>query len=130
MLGYGRLHEAPARTDYLVLACPLTDVTEGLVGPAEFATLPPSDIVVNVARGPVVDTDALVSALRTESIRGAALGVTDPEPLPDDRPLWRIDDCLVTPHVGGHTPTTGSGWPPSLPTTSPRWPATARSGAS
>jgi Phosphoglycerate dehydrogenase and related dehydrogenases len=104
VLGYDHLHEALSRTDYLVLACPLTDVTTGLLGPAEFATLPPSAVVVNVARGAVLDTDALVAALRTESIRGAAVDVTDPEPLPADHPLWDIDDCLVTPHVGGHTP--------------------------
>jgi len=98
------LHDAYARTDYLVLACPLTDETRGLIDAAAFATLPPEAVLVNVARGPIVDTAALVDALRAESIRGAALDVTDPEPLPADHQLWTLENCLVTPHMGGHTP--------------------------
>ena len=98
------VHEAFARSEYVVLACPLTDLTRGLVGEAELATLPPDAVVVNAARGEVVDTDALVAALRTEGIRGAALDVTDPEPLPPDHPLWDLENCLITPHTGGHTP--------------------------
>jgi phosphoglycerate dehydrogenase-like enzyme len=98
------IHAALARTDYLVVACPLTDATRGLVGEAELTTLPPHAVVLNVARGPIVDTDALVAALETGSIRGAALDVTDPEPLPADHPLWRLENALVTPHTGGHNP--------------------------
>jgi phosphoglycerate dehydrogenase-like enzyme len=98
------LHDALARTDYLVLACPLTDTTRGLIGTVELRTLPPSAVLVNVARGPIVDTDALVAALRSEGVRGAALDVTDPEPLPTDHPLWNLDNVLLTPHTGGHTP--------------------------
>jgi phosphoglycerate dehydrogenase-like enzyme len=95
---------ALARTDYLVLACPLTDTTRKLIGPAELATLPPSAVLVNVARGAIVDTDALVTALGRRAVRGAALDVTDPEPLPPDHPLWNVENCLITPHTGGHTP--------------------------
>ncbi|QSW99631.1 D-2-hydroxyacid dehydrogenase [Haloterrigena alkaliphila] len=98
------IHEAFARSDYVVLACPLNDLTRGLVGEAELATLPPNAVVVNAARGGIVDTDALVSALQTEGIRGAALDVTDPEPLPNDHELWDLENCLITPHTGGHTP--------------------------
>ena len=98
------LHDALARTDYLAIACPLTETTRGLIGEAEFATLPPHAVVVNTARGPIVDTDALVSAIQTNSIRGAALDVTDPEPLPHDLPLWDFENVLITPHTGGHTP--------------------------
>ena len=103
---FGRedLHEALARTDYLVLCCPLTEETRGLVDEAALRTLPPEAVVVNVARGEVVDTDALVTALRRGRVGGAALDVTDPEPLPDDHPLWRFDDVLVTPHTAGGTP--------------------------
>ena len=97
-------HDALARTDYLVIACPLTDTTEGLVDEEALATLPPNAVVVNAARGPIVDTDALLSALQVEKIRGAALDVTDPEPLPADHDLWRLENCLITPHTGGHTP--------------------------
>lgn len=66
--------------------------------------LPTNAVLVNTARGSIVDTDALVSALRSNAIRGAALDVTDPEPLPEDHPLWNLENCLVTPHTGGHTP--------------------------
>lgn len=100
----GPFHDALARTEYLVLACPLTDVTQGLIGESEFETLPPGAILVNVARGEVLETDALVTALRGNDIRGAALDVTDPEPLPVDHPLWSFDDVLITPHNAGHTP--------------------------
>ncbi len=97
-------HDALARTDYLVLACPLTAQTRGLVDTEEFVTLPPGAVVVNVARGPVVDTEALVGALRSGWIRGAALDVTDPEPLPEDHPLWGFGNVHITPHNAGHTP--------------------------
>jgi phosphoglycerate dehydrogenase-like enzyme len=99
-----QFHDALATTDYLVLACPLTETTRGLIGPAAFATLPPSAVLVNVARGPIVETEALVDALRTQGIHGAALDVTDPEPLPEDHPLWGLENVLITPHTGGHTP--------------------------
>ncbi|WP_132059336.1 D-2-hydroxyacid dehydrogenase [Halorussus amylolyticus] len=98
------IHDAFARSEYVVVACPLNDMTRGLVGEAELATLPTDAVLVNTARGPIVDTDALVSALRSNKIRGAALDVTDPEPLPEDHPLWNLENCLITPHTGGHTP--------------------------
>jgi phosphoglycerate dehydrogenase-like enzyme len=104
ILGPDALHDALARTDYLVLACPLTDETRGLIGAAEFATLPSTAVLVNVARGPVVDTDALVDALRRTQIRGAQLDVTDPEPLPEDHPLWGLENVFVTPHSAGYSP--------------------------
>ena len=98
------IHDAFARSEYVVLACPLTDTTRGLVGEAELATLPPNAVLVNAARGGIVDTDALVAALQSNAIRGAALDVTDPEPLPEDHPLWTLENCLITPHTGGYTP--------------------------
>ena len=98
------LHEALARTDHLVIAAPLTDETRGLIGEAEFETLPPHAYLVNVGRGPIVDTDALVSAIRNNSIAGAGLDVTDPEPLPEDHPLWNFGNVTITPHNGGHSP--------------------------
>ncbi|XVH33236.1 D-2-hydroxyacid dehydrogenase (plasmid) [Haloferacaceae archaeon DSL9] len=97
------VHTALARTDYLVLACPLTETTEGLIDEEAFETLPPEAVVVNVARGPVVDTDALLAAIQSNAIRGAALDVTDPEPLPHDHPLWGFENVLITPHYSGHT---------------------------
>lgn len=97
-------NDALARTKYLVLACPLTDVTEGLIGGSELETLPPSAVIVNVARGEVLETASLVEAIRGNAIDGAALDVTDPEPLPADHPLWTFDNVLITPHNAGHTP--------------------------
>ena len=102
--GFGELHTALARTDYLVLACPLTEETTGLIGSEAFRTLPPTATLINVARGAVVDTDALVSALRRNAIGGAVLDVTDPEPLPSEHPLWDLSNVQITPHNAGHTP--------------------------
>ena len=102
--GEAEFHDALARTEYLVLATPLTDTTEGLLGSEEFVTLPPEAIVINVGRGPLIETDALVSALQRNQIDGAALDVTDPEPLPQDHVLWHMDNVLLTPHNAGHTP--------------------------
>ncbi|MFH5799293.1 D-2-hydroxyacid dehydrogenase [Haladaptatus sp. CMAA 1911] len=104
VVGFDDLHDALARTDYLVLACPLTEDTRGLLDAAAFHTLPSHAVLVNIARGGVVRTDALVSALRGNHIRGAALDVTDPEPLPEDHTLWNFDNVLITPHMAGHTP--------------------------
>ena len=97
-------HDALAKTDYLVLACPLTETTRGLIDRAAFETLDPNAVLINIARGPVVETAALVRALRSSWIRGASLDVTDPEPLPEDHPLWNFDNVQITPHNAGHTP--------------------------
>jgi phosphoglycerate dehydrogenase-like enzyme len=102
--GFDEIHEALVDADNLVLACPLTDETEGLIDSDAFETLPTHASLVNVARGPVVDTDALVYALRWNRIRGAFLDVTDPEPLPEDHPLWAFDNVHITPHNSGHSP--------------------------
>jgi phosphoglycerate dehydrogenase-like enzyme len=102
--GFEEIHEAVADADYVALACPLTDETEGLIDEDVFTTLPPAAVLINVARGGVVETAALVDALRRNAIRGAALDVTDPEPLPPEHPLWGFDNVLITPHNAGHTP--------------------------
>jgi phosphoglycerate dehydrogenase-like enzyme len=104
VVGFDGLHDALARTDHLVLACPLTEETRGLVDSEAFDTLPPDALLVNVARGKVVETDALVSALRGNHLAGAALDVTDPEPLPEEHPLWTFENVRITPHNAGHTP--------------------------
>ncbi|WP_435156325.1 D-2-hydroxyacid dehydrogenase [Haladaptatus sp. DFWS20] len=98
------IHRALSQSDYVVIACPLNDLTRNLIGSEELATMPTDSVLVNTARGGIVDTTALVSALRSNKIRGAALDVTDPEPLPSDHPLWGLENCLITPHTGGHTP--------------------------
>jgi phosphoglycerate dehydrogenase-like enzyme len=104
VFGYDDLHEALARADHLVCACPLTEETRGLIDGEAFRTLSPGTILVNVARGPVVDTDALVRAVQSEEIAGAVLDVTDPEPLPPDHVLWTLDPIAITPHNAGNTP--------------------------
>jgi len=104
VLGFDEIHDALRRTDALVLACPLTDATRKLLDDEAFKTLPPHAHLVNVARGGVVDTDALVNALRSNDIDAAFLDVTDPEPLPSDHPLWGFDNVRITPHNAGHSP--------------------------
>jgi phosphoglycerate dehydrogenase-like enzyme len=85
--------------DVVILAAALTGDTRHLLGAAEFAALPDDAVVVNIARGPHIDTDALDHALRTGQIAGAAVDVTEPEPLPDDHPLWTAGNILITPHT-------------------------------
>lgn len=93
--------------DLLVVATPLTAQTRGLLGRAEFDVLARAArgrrkaFVCNVARGEVVDTPALVAALEQGAVRGAAVDVTDPEPLPEHHPLWRAPNVIITPHVSG-----------------------------
>jgi phosphoglycerate dehydrogenase-like enzyme len=89
--------------DVVVLIVPLTEETHGLIGAAQIARMKHGTLLVNAARGPVVDTGALVEALQQHRIR-AAVDVTDPEPLPADHPLWTAPNCLITPHIGGSTP--------------------------
>lgn len=89
--------------DIVVLIVPFTSETRGLIGAREIALLQPGTLLVNAARGPVVDTDALLAALHAGRIR-AAIDVTDPEPLPDGHPLWSAPNLLLTPHVAGSTP--------------------------
>jgi D-3-phosphoglycerate dehydrogenase len=94
-----RVAEAWPEAHHVVIAAPATDGTRRLVGAAELDAMREDAWLVNVARGSLVDTDALVEALRSGSIAGAALDVTDPEPLPDDHPLWSLPNVLITPHV-------------------------------
>ncbi len=98
------LADALCRTDHLILASPLTDTTEELIDEEAISLLPTDATLTNIARGEIVDTDALVDALQTNKLRAAALDVTDPEPLPASSPLWGLSNCLITPHNAGHTP--------------------------
>jgi phosphoglycerate dehydrogenase-like enzyme len=102
--GYDEIHEALTDARYVAVACPLTDLTRGLFDADLFGTMHTDAVLVNVARGPVVETDTLVSELRRNHIGGAVLDVTDPEPLPPDHPLWDFENVLITPHNAGHTP--------------------------
>ncbi len=96
------LHDLLPDADVVFVILPLTPATAGLIGRDELALLPDGALLVNVARGKVVDTDALVDATSGGRIH-AALDVTDPEPLPPDHPLWRSPGVLISPHVGGRS---------------------------
>jgi phosphoglycerate dehydrogenase-like enzyme len=98
------LHVMLAECDYLVVALPLTAETTHLIGSAELKALKSSAYLVNVARGPIVDEEALSQALRQGWIAGAGLDVFEQEPLPADSPLWTIENVLLSPHVAGFTP--------------------------
>lgn len=89
--------------DYLVLAAPLTPDTRGLVGADVFSAMKPTAHLINVGRGQLVDTDALITALTSSTIAGAALDVVDPEPLPADHALWDMENVIITPHMSGDT---------------------------
>ncbi len=94
------LPELLPRADVVVLLTPATDETRGMVDAKFLAQMKDGALLVNVARGVIVDTDALVAELSTERIR-AALDVTDPEPLPAGHPLWSAPNVLINPHRGG-----------------------------
>jgi phosphoglycerate dehydrogenase-like enzyme len=94
-----RLHEALATARVVFVALALTPETTGIIGSGELAVMRPDGWLVNVARGRHVDTAALVAALDGGAIAGAALDVTEPEPLPDGHPLWGRPNCIITPHT-------------------------------
>ncbi|MCB1073233.1 MAG: D-glycerate dehydrogenase [Chlamydiia bacterium] len=89
--------------DYFSLHTPLTPETKGLINSESIAMMKKRPVLINMARGPVVDTKALIEALKKGQLRGAALDVTDPEPLPGDHPLCFLDNCLLAPHAGTAT---------------------------
>jgi lactate dehydrogenase-like 2-hydroxyacid dehydrogenase len=100
------LDELLERADFVTLHAPLTDATRGIIGERELGLMKPTAILVNTARGELVDTGALERALRAGGIAGAALDVTDPEPLPYDHPLLAAPNALVVPHIGSATQST------------------------
>lgn len=100
VVGPDRLADALPGADAVVIALALTPATVGIIGRAELGLMEPHAWLINVGRGRHVVTDDLVSALRTNSIGGAALDVTEPEPLPNHHPLWTFPNCVITPHVG------------------------------
>lgn len=91
------------RSDYVVLCPPLNDETRAMIGKRELSLMQPTSTLVNIGRGPLVDTAALVDALRNDEIYSAGLDVTDPEPLPRDHPLLKLDNVTIAPHLGSAT---------------------------
>jgi phosphoglycerate dehydrogenase-like enzyme len=101
ILPRSELVAAASEADYLVLLTPYSEATRGSVGGNVFAAMKPTGHLVNLARGGVVDEEALMAALTTRRIAGAALDVFSEEPLPESHPLWAMDNVLITPHQGG-----------------------------
>ena len=101
ILPRSELVAAASEADYLVLLTPYSEATRGSVGGEVFAAMKPTAHLVNLARGGVVDEEALMAALTTRRIAGAALDVFSEEPLPESHPLWAMDNVLITPHQGG-----------------------------
>lgn len=100
--GTDELAELARTAEVLVVITPLTEQTHHLINKEVLAALPDGALVVNVARGPVVDTEALTAEVLSGRLQ-AALDVVDPEPLPSDHPLWKAPNAIITPHVGGNT---------------------------
>jgi phosphoglycerate dehydrogenase-like enzyme len=103
VVAFDGLHAALARADFIALTVALTPQTHHLIGAAELAACKPSAYLVNVARGAIVDQAALAEALRTGTIAGAGLDVTEPEPLPPGDPLWSAPNLTITAHLAGST---------------------------
>jgi phosphoglycerate dehydrogenase-like enzyme len=104
MFGADRKLEMLARSDYVVAAAPLTPETRGMIGQPEFDAMKSTAVVINIGRGPVVEEAALVRALASNRIRGAALDVFDKEPLPGGHPFFQLENVLLSPHAADHTP--------------------------
>jgi D-3-phosphoglycerate dehydrogenase len=90
-----------SRSDFVVICCALTDETRGLIGEKALALLKPTAYLVNVARGPIVDEQALINALREKRIAGAALDVFEKEPPDPNNPLLKLENVILSPHIAG-----------------------------
>lgn len=102
-IGFASFDQVVAEADILSLHLPLTTDTRGCLGEVQFATMKPTSVLINTARGEIVDTAALLQALVSGKIAGAGLDVTDPEPLPAGHPLAALSNVVLTPHVAGNT---------------------------
>lgn len=98
-----QLNEMLGRVDYLVLSPPVTPATRGMIARDQLARMKPESCLINVGRGPLINEDDLIVALREHQIAGAALDVFEKEPLPADSPLWDLENLLITPHTAGMT---------------------------
>jgi glyoxylate reductase len=100
---YAAFMELLVESDFVLTCCPLTEETRGLIDKAALSAMKRTAILINLARGPIVDTTALTEALQQRRIYAAALDVTDPEPLPRDHPLLKLDNLTIAPHLGSAT---------------------------
>ncbi len=109
-LSPAQLDDALPEADYVVLATAATPASRHLLGEAQLRRMRPGAFLINIARGEVVDQPALIRALQERRIAGAGLDVFDPEPLPADNPLWRLDNVILSPHIAGFTPRYDDHW--------------------
>jgi phosphoglycerate dehydrogenase-like enzyme len=100
-----QLHDLLRASDYLAVTAPLTAETRGMIGAEELGAMKPSAVIINVGRGPVIQEQPLIQALRENRIRGAALDVFDQEPLPAGHPFYALENVLLSPHCADHTST-------------------------
>ena len=98
-----RLDDLLGESDVVILCLPLNRLTRGLFDADRLKKMRPDTLLVNVARGPLIDTDALVAALDNKELAGAVVDVTSPEPLPEEHPLWNLPNVIITPHVAGQS---------------------------
>jgi phosphoglycerate dehydrogenase-like enzyme len=104
LLGPDDLPKLLAASDYVLLCLPFSEATRHTISGPELAAMKESAVLINVARGGVVDEPALIEALQTRRIRGATLDVVSEEPLPASSPLWQLENCVLTPHDAGYSP--------------------------
>jgi phosphoglycerate dehydrogenase-like enzyme len=90
--------------DFVVITVPKTETTKNMFGADEFEAMKPTAFLIDVSRGGIIETKALINALKEQKIAGAALDVFDEEPLPSDSPLWKLPNLMITPHISGNTP--------------------------
>ena len=102
--GTERLDEVLEKSDFVITLVPLNEETKGMIGEKQFRRMKETAWFINVARGPVVDEKALIKALEEGRIAGAGLDVFEKEPLPEDSPIWDLENVILTPHVAGPTP--------------------------
>jgi phosphoglycerate dehydrogenase-like enzyme len=107
VVGLDELTDVLPESDIVVCVLPLTDATRHVFNADAFAAMKPGSVFVNIGRGGQVDQDALIAAIRSGHLGAAGLDVTDPEPLPDESPLWDMENVILTPHMGGITPVYG-----------------------
>jgi phosphoglycerate dehydrogenase-like enzyme len=98
-----KLMERLAEADVVVISCPLTAETRGMIGASQFKAMKPTAYFINIARGGIVQQPALIEALDKRLIAGAGLDVTDPEPLPEGHPLWKLPNVVITPHIASQS---------------------------
>ena len=101
ILPYSQLDRLLTESDYLVLCVPLTPETTHMIGAGELGMMKPTAAIINIARGAVIDQEALIAALKDGTIAAAALDVVEPEPLPPDNELWGLGNVILTPHISG-----------------------------